>query len=108
MLRALCVTTLILAVLTSLSHAFTTKATGIRPMNKSQAINAKPAPSIHTAVKNIVLHKIEGGYIYSRDGQAFQINPTTKIIDNSDKNSSKMRIAELFFQRGILVAVSIK
>ncbi len=58
-------------------------------------------------VVNIVLDKIENGIIHSRDGRTFQISSTTKIVNNANPSTS-MRLAELTFENGLLVNVTIK
>lgn len=58
-------------------------------------------------VLNIILDKIEGGFVYSQDGRRFQMTSTAKVIDNA-QGKSKIRIAELIFIQGMLVSVHIK
>ena len=69
--------------------------------------SAIKAQGIQRSVVNIVVDRIEGGTIYSKDGQAFQVPSSIKVIDNTHA-VTKMRTAELVFQNGSLVAVSIK
>ena len=42
-----------------------------------------PPSSVPSEVVNIVVDKIEGGAIYSKDGQKFEITSTTKVINNT-------------------------
>ena len=58
-------------------------------------------------VVNIVVDKIEEGAVYSKDGQKFEITSDTKVIDNSHP-VTKMRTAELAFENGDLVTVTLK
>ncbi len=57
-------------------------------------------------VVNIVIDRIEDGYIYSKTGEAYQIG-SAKVINNSS-SQSKIKIAELTFQKGTLVVVVLK
>lgn len=57
-------------------------------------------------VVNILLDKIEGGFVYSTDGRRFEMTPRTKIMTN--RGGSKVRSAELHFIQGKLVNVYIK
>ena len=65
------------------------------------------AQTIHRSVVNIIVDRIEEGTIYSKDGRTFQVPSFMKVIDNTHP-ATKMRTAELVFQNGKLVAVSIK
>lgn len=65
------------------------------------------SPSVHRKVVNVVVDRIEEGAVYSRDGQKFQITSGTKVIDNSH-SVTKMRTAELAFENGNLVRVTLK
>ena len=65
------------------------------------------SPSVGREVVNILVDRIEGGTIYSKDGQQFEITSSTKVINNSH-NVINLRSAELTFANGILVGVSIK
>jgi hypothetical protein len=72
--------------------------------------NAQPniaAPALQRDVVNIVVEKIEGNLIYSKDGQTFEVPSSTKVIDNSHR-VTRMRIAELVFENDSLVAVTLK
>jgi uncharacterized protein YabE (DUF348 family) len=64
-------------------------------------------PTPKRDVINIVVDRIEGASIYSKDGRTFQVPSSTKVINNGHPGK-KMRIAELIFENGNLVAVSIK
>ncbi len=58
-------------------------------------------------VVNIVIDKMENGYIYAKDGRKFQLNSSTKIISNKGR-SNRVRTAELTFQGGYLITAIIK
>jgi hypothetical protein len=64
---------------------------------------------IHTdiSVTNIIIDKIENGYLYSKDGQAFAITDSTQIINNHTSESN-IQIGELFFKNGKLITIIIK
>ncbi len=64
-------------------------------------------PSVQTKVVNIVVDKIEGGSIYSKDGRKFSITGAAKVIDNRNLKIRK-RTAELMFENGSLVTVELK
>ncbi len=85
-----------------------------------KVINADAAPAVQNAsgsqkaltsmkqeVVNIVIDKIENGYIYAKDGRKFQLNSSTKIISNKG-SSRNVRTAELTLQNGYLVTAIIK
>lgn len=63
--------------------------------------------TVQRDVVNIVVDRIEGALIYSRDGKTFEVPSWTKVINNSHR-VTKMRTAELVFQNGSLVAVTLK
>ncbi len=69
--------------------------------------NASSRSSEERKVVNIVVDKIENGVIYSKDSQTFNIPSSAEVIDNSH-SVTKMRTAELVFEDGRLVTVSIK
>jgi hypothetical protein len=58
-------------------------------------------------VVNIVLDNIEGRTVSAKDGRQFDMTGSTKVIQNIQPASS-MRIAELVFEDGVLVTVTIK
>ena len=58
-------------------------------------------------VVNIVVDRIDGPFIHSRDGKSFEIPNSIKVINNSH-SVTKTRTAELVFENGSLVGVSIK
>ncbi len=58
-------------------------------------------------VINIVVDRIDGALIYSKDWRTFEVPSTTKVIDNRHR-VTKMRTAELVFENGRLVAVTLK
>jgi Na+-transporting methylmalonyl-CoA/oxaloacetate decarboxylase gamma subunit len=71
---------------------------------------AKPnivAQAVQRDVVNIVVDRIEGALIYSKDWRTFEVPSTTKVIDNRHR-VTKMRTAELVFENGSLVAVTLK
>ncbi len=71
---------------------------------------AKPniaAQAVQRNVINIVVDRIEGTLIYSKDWRTFEVPSRTKIIDNRHR-VTKMRIAELVFENGALVEVTLK
>jgi hypothetical protein len=88
------------------SKTTTDKASKKASSTKS-ASNAATQKALQRNVVNIVVDKIEGGTIYSKGGGKFRISGSTKVIDNRH-SVTKMRIAELVFEDGTLVAVSIK
>jgi hypothetical protein len=51
---------------------------------------------------------MEGGVIYSRDGRTFAVTSTTRVVNNASQHATSMRIAELAFENGRLVTVTIK
>jgi hypothetical protein len=78
---------------------------GPKVATKTRPNIATPAPQ--RDVVNIVVDRIEGALIYSKDGGTFEVPNSAKVIDNSHP-VTKMRIAELVFENGSLVAVNIK
>jgi hypothetical protein len=66
-----------------------------------------PTPALQRDVVNIVVDRIEGSLIYSKDWRTFEVPSSTKVIDNSHR-VTKMRTAELIFENGSLVAVTLK
>ena len=58
-------------------------------------------------VVNVVLDKIEGRTVFAKDGRQFEMTGSTQIIQNVNPASS-MRIAELVFEGGALITVTIK
>ena len=69
--------------------------------------SSQPQPSVQREVVNIVVDKIEEGAVYSKDGQKFEITSATRVINNSHP-VTKMRTAELVFENGSLVTVTLK
>ncbi len=88
------------ATTSSHSQAKASSQTSAKASSQSQ-------PSVHRKVVNVVVDRIEEGAVYSRDGQKFQITSDTKVIDNSNP-VTKMRTAELAFENGDLVTVTLK
>jgi hypothetical protein len=69
--------------------------------------SSRLSPSAQREVVNIVVDKIEEGAIYANDGAKFEISSSTRVVDNSHPNAGR-RTAELFFENGTLVSVSLK
>lgn len=65
-----------------------------------------PGSSAQMSVQDIVVDKIDGGAIYSKDGSSFDMTGA-KVIDNSH-NAPGNKTAALFFQDGQLVQVILK
>jgi hypothetical protein len=72
---------------------------------KSAVIKSRIHSDIH--VINIIIDKLENGYIFSKDGQAFIITDSTQIINNHNPES-KVQIGELFFKNDKLITIRIK
>ena len=86
----------------------------IQPSSRAGPNIAGPAttsspssPSVQREVVNIVVDRIEGASIYSKDWRTFKIPSSVKVIDNSHR-VTRMRTAELVFENGSLVAVTLK
>jgi hypothetical protein len=88
----------------------------------AQAQQGKPAASMRippsqaarqsanegSRVLNILVDRIEGDVIYSRDGQQYPIG-SAKVNDNSRNHpAARAKTAELFFQNDSLVSVVLK
>lgn len=58
-------------------------------------------------VVNIVFGKFENGYIYSDTGTAYKIGNNTKILNNTSSNTT-MKLAELVFESGTLISITLK
>ncbi len=69
--------------------------------------SSQPQPSAQREVVNIVVDKIDGSAVYSKDGQKFEITSATRVINNSH-SVTKMRTAELAFENGSLATVTLK
>ena len=70
------------------------------PNIAAPATTSSPSsPSVQREVVNIVVDKIEGASIYSKDVEKFEIPSSAKVIDNSHRET-KMRTAELVFENG--------
>ncbi|MGO9021322.1 MAG: hypothetical protein ACLQVJ_23535 [Syntrophobacteraceae bacterium] len=83
-------------------------ATSSAPSKASPATTSSPSPpSVQREVVNIVVDRVEGASIYSKDWRTFKIPSSAKVIDNSHR-VTKMRTAELVFENGSLVAVTLK
>ncbi len=67
----------------------------------------RPAVNTGASVINIVVSSIAHDRIQARDGRTFAISDTTRIINNHDQRV-KVVTAELFFQDGKLVSITIK
>jgi hypothetical protein len=63
--------------------------------------------AMKTKVISIVLDKIEGSYIYAKDGSKFEMTSSTKIQKDIHPET-KIRIAELVFLHDKLAYVTIK
>jgi hypothetical protein len=79
----------------------------VQSSSKAKPNIAAPAVQTQREVLNIVVDRIEGASIYSKDGRSFQVPSSTKVINNTHK-VTKMRTAELTFENGALVAVILK
>ncbi|MFZ0930300.1 MAG: hypothetical protein WAN11_16965 [Syntrophobacteraceae bacterium] len=78
------------------------------PNIAAPATTSSPSsPSVQREVVNIVVDRVEGASIYSKDWRTFKIPSSAKVIDNSHR-VTKMRTAELVFENGSLVAVTLK
>ncbi|GKT08978.1 hypothetical protein [Desulforhabdus sp. TSK] len=98
---------IVLAMMTSPSHAFTSQKLGNRSSTRPAGSPATPAAQPDIVVMNIILDRIQDGHVYSQDGRRFQITRGTKLIDN--RNSGiKIRTAELFFVGGTLSTVIVR
>ncbi len=65
--------------------------------------------TVNGGVLNILVDRIEGGAIYSRDGEKYEITGSTRVIDNSGSHPGKRgRAAELFFSNGSLESLILK
>ncbi len=113
--RTMCIVILYLVSLFYPSSATAFTVGAIQSGAPSHGAAAKPpsksgpnivAPVHQRDVVNIVVDKIEGASIHSTDGRTFEVPSSVKVINNSHR--SRMRIAELVFENGSLVAVSIK
>jgi len=69
---------------------------------------SKTISSVHTKRVNIVVSKIDQGYIYDNVGNKYKIPSHTRIIDNRLKNKHKVTIAELVFEDGRLKCIILK
>lgn len=63
-------------------------------------------PNSDLEVINIVMDRMEDGYIYSNDGRAYRIG-SAKLLNNAS-TTSKIKTAELTFQNGTLVVIVFK
>lgn len=94
----------------SITYGFTAKFIEDNTRNRIKEQNPVPQISNFNNVKTILLEKMDNNYISSKDGQSYHLNRNTIIIDNTNtkNDSSKIKIAELFFYYNTLVAISIK
>jgi hypothetical protein len=98
---------IVLAMMTSTSHAFTSQKVGNRSSARPAGSPTTPAAQPDIVVMYIILDRIQNGHVYSQDGRRFQITRGTMLIDN--RNSGiKTRTAELFFMGGVLSTVIVK
>lgn len=87
----------------------TTGAAGGAPaqsVDTTEASNRR-LPSISRQVVNIVFDRMEGGYVYARDGRRFAVSSQTRVIENAHP-ASNMKVAELIFDGRTLISVTIK
>jgi hypothetical protein len=91
----------------SSATASSAKAPSAKAPSATGAPNAAAAQPMQRDVINIVVDRIEGSLIYSKDGRVFEVPGSTKVINNSHPQA-KVTIAELTFANDSLVAVSIK
>ncbi len=100
----------------SSAMAFTTTGKAVQkgaPASKTTVqSSSKPrpniaAPAVQMEVVNIVVDRIEGASIYSKDWRTFKVPSSAKVINNRH-GVTKMRTAELVFENGSLVAVTLK
>jgi hypothetical protein len=75
--------------------------------NDTKPLHNKKHLSTYITVINIIIDKIENGFIYSKDGEVFTINESTQTINNHNSESN-LRVGELFFSNGKLIIISIK
>jgi len=73
------------------------------------AEDAKHGPPVNTgtSVINIIVDRIDSDRIYARDGSSFAIADSTNFVNNHHPKA-KVQTAELFFQNGKLVTITIK
>ena len=91
------------------------QASGVPQTNKSVKTAQPPSstPNVQSAaadqqVVNVVVDRIEGGTIYSKDGRQFDTG-SAKVVDNSGSHpGAKTKVAELFYKNGSLVSVILK
>lgn len=57
---------------------------------------------------NIVVSKIDQGYIYDNAGNKYKIHSYTRIIDNRLDSEHKVTIGELVFENGRLKCIVLK
>jgi len=77
------------------------------PASSSQAPRQSEVPGRQQVV-NVFVDRIEGGVIYSRDGQQYEIG-YAKVIDNTGSHpKARTKAAELFFENGSVVGVVLK
>ncbi len=57
-------------------------------------------------IVNVIIDRMENGYLYSKAGQAYEIG-RAKVINNSS-STSKVKMAELTFRNGTLAVVVLK
>ena len=65
-------------------------------------------PGKHTKRLNILVSKIEKGYIYDDASNKYKIHHFTRIVDNRKKGDHSVTIGELVFQNGMLSYVILK
>lgn len=102
---------LLVLLLSSNAHCFTTSDEIVPPAatKVKTAEDAKHGPPVNTgtSVINIIVDRIDNNRIYARDGRSFPITDSTNFVNNHNPKA-KVQTAELFFQNGNLVAITIK
>jgi len=76
--------------------------------SSSTVKSPKPNFEKHIERLNILVSKIENGYIYDKDGNKYKIYSFTKIIDNRQNFKHKVTIGELVFKNGKLAIIILK
>ena len=76
------------------------------PTSASSARSPASGPSVQSWVQSILIDRIEGGAIYSKDGRQFETGGA-KVIDNSRRITGAKQ-ADLFYQNGELMEVILR
>lgn len=102
---------LLVLILFSTANCFTTSEEIVPPAatKAKTAEDAKHGPPVNTgtSVINIIVDRIDSNRIYARDGRSFAITDSANFVNNHNPKA-KVQTAELFFQNGNLVAITIK